>query len=77
VSIARAICKNTPIILADEPTGALDSGNGDIVMELLRKICKEQNKTIIMVTHNMDYTAYADRVVYMKNGKIVEIVENK
>ena len=76
VSIARALAKNPQILLGDEPTGALDSETGVIVLELLQKLCREQGKTVILVTHNADIAKCADKVIRMKNGKIKEIQRN-
>lgn len=76
VSIARALAKNPKIVLGDEPTGALDSKTGVIVLELLQKMCKEQKKTVILVTHNADIAQCADKVIRMKNAKIKEIKIN-
>jgi len=70
VSIARAIAKNPNIILCDEPTGALDSVTGVMVLKLLLKLAKEHNKTIIIVTHNQNIAKMADVVIKVKNGKI-------
>lgn len=77
VSIARALAKNPKIILGDEPTGALDSETGMIVLELLQKMCKEEHRTVIIVTHNSDIAKCADKVIRMKNGKIREIKLNE
>lgn len=71
VSILRAIAKNSEIIFADEPTGALDKKTSDIVMNLLQKINKEQGKTIIMVSHDPDVVRYAKRTIVLSKGKIV------
>lgn len=76
VSIARAISKNSPIILGDEPTGALDSKTGVTILELLWKLNKENGNTIIIVTHNADIARCADKVIIMKNGKIKDITVN-
>lgn len=76
VSIARALAKNPKILLGDEPTGALDSETGVIVLELLQKLCREEKKTIIIVTHNSDIAKCADKVIRMKNGKIKDIMVN-
>lgn len=76
VSIARALAKNPKILLGDEPTGALDSETGIIVLELLQKLCRENGKTVILVTHNSDIAKCADKVIRMKNGKIREIRKN-
>lgn len=77
VSIARALAKNPQILLGDEPTGALDSETGVIVLELLQRLCREQGKTVILVTHNADIARCADKVIRMKNGKIREIKANE
>lgn len=76
VSIARALAKNPKILLGDEPTGALDSETGIIVLELLQKLCREDGKTVILVTHNSDIARCADKVIRMKNGKIREVTIN-
>ncbi len=77
VSIARALSKKPKIILGDEPTGALDSGTGIIVLELLQKMCRELHNTVILVTHNADIAKCADKVIRMKNGRIKEIAVNE
>ena len=77
VSIARALAKNPPILLGDEPTGALDSETGVAVLELLYKLNKENGNTVIIVTHNADIARCADKVIRMKNGKIKEITINE
>ena len=74
VSIARAIAKKPQIILGDEPTGALDSETGVIVLELLQNLSRSQGNTVILVTHNADIAKCADKVIRMKNGKISEII---
>ncbi|SHJ83794.1 putative ABC transport system ATP-binding protein [Clostridium cavendishii DSM 21758] len=71
VAIARALINNPEIIFADEPTGNLDSKTGTEIMELLRKINRENKKTIIMVTHSMETAEYGNRVVNVKDGGIV------
>ena len=70
VSIARALCKNPKILLCDEPTGALDSETGVLVLKLLRSMAKNYGKTIVIVTHNQNIAKMADTVVRVKNGKI-------
>lgn len=77
VSIARAICKNPTLLLCDEPTGALDSDTGIVILELLQKMSKEDKKTVIIVTHNSALAAVADKVIKVKNGKINSIDINK
>ena len=69
VSIARALVNKPKIILADEPTGNLDSKSGSAVMEMLTNL-KKQEYTIVMVTHNMEEARYADRVIKIKDGKV-------
>lgn len=77
VAIARALAKNPRIVLGDEPTGALDSETGIIVLELLQDLCKKKHHTVIVVTHNADIAKCADKVIRMKNGKIREIIRNE
>lgn len=77
VSIARAIAKNPEIILCDEPTGALDSKTGVLVLKLLLKMAKTYGKTIIIVTHNQNIAKMADVVLNVKNGKITSTVEQE
>jgi putative ABC transport system ATP-binding protein len=71
VSIARALACNPEIILADEPTGALDSVTGRELLEMLYRLWKEEGKTIIMVTHDLHLAKYASRHIELKDGKIV------
>lgn len=70
-SIGRAIITNPSIILADEPTGNLDSKASDEIVNLLKKSNKELNQTIIMITHNMEIAKIADRVLEIEDGKII------
>lgn len=70
ITIARAILQNTDIILADEPTGALDSTMGEQIFQLLLKMVKEQKKTLILVTHNLELANQCDAVYQMKDGII-------
>ncbi len=71
VAIARALVTAPDVILADEPTGNLDSNAGTTVLELLRCICSELTSTVVMVTHDPRAASYADRVVFLKDGQIV------
>ena len=76
VSIARALAKKTPILVGDEPTGALDSGTGKIVLQILSDMSRKHGRTVIIVTHNADIARCADRVIRMKNGQVIDIEEN-
>ena len=69
VAIARALITNPTILLADEPTGNLDTKTGKIIMSLLRQSCDELGQTIIVVTHDPRAAAYSDRVVFLRDGK--------
>ncbi len=71
-SIGRALVTNPTIILADEPTGNLDSKSSDEIIELLRKSNKDYKQTIIMITHNMEIAKCADRIIQIEDGKIVK-----
>lgn len=73
-SIGRALITNPTIILADEPTGNLDSKSSDEIVALLKKSNKELNQTIIMITHNMEIAKVADRIIKIKDGKIISEV---
>lgn len=73
-SIGRALITNPTIILADEPTGNLDSKSSDEIVALLQKSNKELKQTIIMITHNMEIAKAADRIIKIEDGKIVEEV---
>lgn len=76
VSIARAFAKDPELFLCDEPTGALDSETGRIVLENLEKLVRDHKKTMIIVTHNEQIAKIADRIIRMKNGKIISNEEN-
>lgn len=72
VAIARALVNDAPLILADEPTGSLDSTNGNIVIELLAELCREQGKTVLMVTHDNDIAARCPRQLVFRDGRLLE-----
>ncbi len=71
VAIARALINNPAIIIGDEPTGNLDSENSGIVVQLFKKLSKEQNQTIIIVTHDLDIPKLTDRTITMSDGRIL------
>ncbi|HHV12589.1 MAG TPA: ABC transporter ATP-binding protein [Clostridiales bacterium] len=78
VAIARAICKNPDLLLCDEPTGALDTETGKTIIGVLSDISHKMGKTVIIVTHNSLLAPIADRVIEMKNGRVVaDTVQNK
>lgn len=72
VAIARAFVTDPAIVLADEPTGNLDSKTGDEILQLLRRSCDELGQTIVMVTHDAKAASYADRVVFLMDGQIAD-----
>lgn len=71
VAIAQALLSEKGLILADEPTGNLDRRNRNIVFELLRKMQKRYNQTIVMVTHDIDLAKQADRIIYIEDGRVI------
>ena len=77
VSIARALCKNPALLLCDEPTGALDSKTGAQVLDLLTKVSREFDTTVVIITHNQSIAALGDRVIRMKNGAVAENTVNE
>lgn len=77
VAIARALAKNPKLLLCDEPTGALDYNTGKAVLKLLQSTCRDMGKTVIVITHNQALTAMADRVITVKSGTVVSMVENE
>lgn len=74
VALARALVTEPAIVLADEPTGNLDSNTGRVIMDLLRRSCDELDQTVIVVTHDPRAAAYADRVVFLRDGAIMRQV---
>lgn len=76
VGVARALVLDPQIIFADEPTGNLDSNTSAEVMNLMKKIVKEENRTLVMVTHDQHLASFADRIFHIKDGKIVKIENN-
>lgn len=76
VGVARALVVDPELIFADEPTGNLDSNTSKEVMELMKKVVREQNQTLVMVTHDEKLAAFADRVFQISDGKITKIIDN-
>jgi len=72
VAIARALANDPDVILADEPTGNLDSKTGQVIMKFLKDLNKKEGKTIIMVTHDSELAKNADRIAYLKDGVIIK-----
>ena len=77
VAIARALAKNPKLLLCDEPTGALDYNTGKAVLKLLQSTCRDMGKTVVVITHNQALTAMADRVITVKSGTVVSMVQNE
>jgi len=79
VAVARALVAEPALILADEPTGNLDTRSGDEIASLLRDVTKKYGRTVVMVTHDPRIAAYADRIIFLKDGKIVDeaVLEKK
>ncbi len=77
VAIARALAKNPKLLLADEPTGALDYKTGKAILKLLQDTCAETGKTVVLITHNSAFTAIADRVIHIREGKVARIELNE
>ena len=77
VAIARSLAVNPPIILADEPTGNLDSKTGDYILDFLDDLKKKEGKTIIIVTHDLNIVKYSTRIVYLRDGEIEKIEKRK
>jgi putative ABC transport system ATP-binding protein len=76
VAIARAIAKRPSVLLCDEPTGALDSATGVLVLEAIDKVNRELGSATAIITHNVDIAGMADRVVHMSNGHITSVDRN-
>ena len=77
VAIARALCKNPELLLCDEPTGALDSETGRMVLALLGDVCQDMGKTVVIITHNAAIIPAAQRIIRMKNGTVREVTQNE
>ena len=75
VAIARALIARPEVVFADEPTGALDTRNGRVVLELLRSLVDDDGRTVVMVTHDPKAAAYADRVILLADGRIAQTLE--
>ena len=73
VAIARALVQSPAILLPDEPTGNLDTSTGNLILELLRRLTREQNTATIMATHSVEAAALADVVVKLRDGEIAEV----
>jgi putative ABC transport system ATP-binding protein len=71
VAIARALVNNPAILLADEPCANLDTRNSTIILELIRKLNKDLNQTVVMVSHEEWHKKYFDRIIYLRDGKIL------
>ena len=76
VAIARALANNPDVIIADEPTGNLDSKTGTNVLDFLQKLHKKESKTIVMVTHDANLSNVAERIEFLKDGAIVKSLSN-
>ena len=76
VAIARALANDPEVIIADEPTGNLDSRTGNHIIGFLSKLNKKYGKTIIMISHNLDLVKYANRIIKLKDGKIQKDIDN-
>ena len=77
VGVARALVVEPEIIFADEPTGNLDSNTSVEVMDLMKKVVREKNQTLVMVTHDNYLAGFADVIFHIKDGKIVQIEDNR
>ena len=77
VAIARALAKNPKLLLCDEPTGALDYNTGKAILRLLQTTCETTGKTVVLITHNSAFTAIADRVIRVREGRADEVTVNE
>lgn len=77
VAIARALATNPSIILADEPTGALDSATGRLVMDLFHKVHEQEGKTIVLITHNNELADETQRIITLRDGNIISVADNE
>ena len=77
VAIARAICKNPKLLLCDEPTGALDYKTGKQILKLLQDTCRNEQMTVIIITHNSAISPMADKVIKFKNGTVSDVIINE
>ena len=75
-AIARAVAKNPKLLLCDEPTGALDYNTGKQILKLLQEMCRKENMTVIIITHNTAITPMADKVISFKSGTVLDIKIN-
>lgn len=71
VAVGRAILMHPVLILADEPTGSLDSANGNVVIDILQNLCRDYGQTTLVVTHEQDIAARCDRILYMRDGLVL------
>jgi putative ABC transport system ATP-binding protein len=76
VALARALINKPAVVLADEPTGNLDSKNSEIVLGMLRQSNQELGQTVLMITHNPEAAKYGDRIIHMRDGQIVSPEED-
>ncbi len=76
IAMARALVNDPLFVIADEPTGSLDSKNGDMIMDILRKCQSELKRTVILVTHNMEYLPLADQLLHIEDGELVKMEHN-
>ena len=76
VAIARALAKNPKLLLCDEPTGALDYNTGKAILRLLQTTCSDTGKTVVLITHNSAFTAIADRVIRVREGRADDVRVN-